>query len=375
MNTIKILHCSDIHIGASQNFLGVKSESRRYEILSVFEKIIDICVQEKVQLLAIAGDMFDSNNIDMYFVKSVLDRFSDAKQLNIVFAAGNHDPINAQSPLAKVKLPENFHILKTGGDVITLPEIGVRVYGRSFETAFMDGDPVPPAALEDDFINLMIVHGDLTADIQSRYNPITRDYIGRSKMDYIALGHIHKRSEITRIGNTFFAYCGCPEGQGFDESGEKGVYIGNIGKGICELEFFPTARRRHIVERIDISDTPKDRIADTVLEILQKKYGSDYGDNLYKIELCGRADTDTQINTESINYRISEKVYFSKTSDLTVPEENLDTLAEEKSLKGIFVKNMLKRIENADSETAEKYKSALKLGLNAFNKEVKFDDN
>ena len=375
MNTVKILHCSDMHIGASQSFLGVKSESRRYEVLSVFEKIIDICMQEQVQLLAIAGDMFDSNNIDMYFVKSVLDRFSDAKQLNIVFAAGNHDPLNAQSPLSKAKLPENLHILKTGGDIITLPEIGVRVYGRSFETAFMDGEQVPPAALDDNYINLMIVHADLTTDLQSRYNPITREFIEQSKMDYIALGHIHKRSEISRIGNTFFSYSGCPEGQGFDESGEKGVYIGTIGKGICELEFRPTARRKHIIERIDISHTPNEQISGTVLDILQQKYGSDYSENLYKIELCGRVDSNTQISTEAITSRISERVYFAKTADLTVPEEDLDALSSEKSLKGLFVKNMLKKIESADGESAEKYRLALKLGLNAFNKEVKFDDN
>ena len=42
-------------------------------------------------------------------------------------------------------------------------------------------------------------------------------------MDYIALGHIHKFSGIKRIGNTYYAYSGCPEGRGFDEEGDKGI--------------------------------------------------------------------------------------------------------------------------------------------------------
>ena len=77
----------------------------------------------------------------------------------------------------------------------------------------------------------------------SDYNSVTPGFIESSGMDYIALGHIHKHTEIRRLGKTFYAYPGCPEGMGFDELGEKGVYIGEISKGGNSLEFLPTARR------------------------------------------------------------------------------------------------------------------------------------
>ena len=47
----------------------------------------------------------------------------------------------------------------------------------------------------------------------------------------MALGHIHKRTEPLRFGNTVCAWPGCPEGRGFDELGEKGFYQGIVTDG------------------------------------------------------------------------------------------------------------------------------------------------
>ena len=42
MDTVKILHCADLHIGAQESFLGEKSLSRRLETLLTFERIIEL---------------------------------------------------------------------------------------------------------------------------------------------------------------------------------------------------------------------------------------------------------------------------------------------------------------------------------------------
>ena len=39
-----------------------------------------------------------------------------------------------------------------------------------------------------------------------------------------ALGHIHRRGSF-RVGKTTCAWPGCPMGRGFDEQGQKGVYL------------------------------------------------------------------------------------------------------------------------------------------------------
>ena len=187
LSTVKILHCADIHIGASESFLGANAENRRRETLLTFERIVELCRENGVQVLAIAGDLFDSNSVEKSFTDAVFQKIATIPEVKVIFAAGNHDPLNAQSPFVKYKVPENFYILGTNETVLTFNDIKLRVYGRSFETAFLKGvSAITNKPKEDDFINLLVQHGELKSDLDSRYNAITREFILSSKMDYIA---------------------------------------------------------------------------------------------------------------------------------------------------------------------------------------------
>lgn len=367
MNSVKILHTADIHIGAADSFLGTNAESRRFETLITFERIMDTATKNDVQLIAIAGDLFDSDNPETVFVDAVLNKISNCG-IKTVYCAGNHDPLNTNSPFVNRELPKNLFVLGKDDECITFDDINVRVYGRSFESAYLKGEE--EFALEvpnDDFINIMVQHGELRSDLNSDYNSITPKFVKKSGMDYIALGHIHKRTPIGKIEDTHFAYCGCPEGQGFDELDQKGVYMGTVSKGKCDLEFIPVSKREHIHQKIDITDT--EDILSHILNTLSNKY-QNYSDNLYKIELTGEIDPETEINITEITARLSEKLYFVKVKDSTEYKIDLSALANDPSLKGIFVKNMLLKMELAEDK--EIYKKALKIGLKAFKSEVNY---
>ena len=59
--------------------------------------------------------------------------------------------------------------------------------------------------------------------------PSARQEIAASGLAYLALGHIHKRTEPQTSGDhSLCAWPGCPEGRGFDELGEKGFYEGTL---------------------------------------------------------------------------------------------------------------------------------------------------
>jgi len=377
MENVKILHTADIHIGAAESFLGKDAKTRQYETLITFERIVDLAVKEKVQVIAIAGDTFNSNDIEPRFIDAVLAKITANIGIKVIVIAGNHDPLNAESPFLRYDLPENLYVLGVKDECITFDDIKLNVYGRSFENAYLKGEETFTIEPKDNgYVNLMLQHGDLKSDLNSDYNAITPKFVKNSGMDYIALGHVHKRTEIGRIDNTFFAYCGCPEGQGFDELDSKGVYIGEIGKGVCSLTFTPVAKRSHIHEKIDVTEnTGSEDIVNRTLAVLSEKYGENYTDNLYKIELVGEIPTDCEIITAEIFSRLNEYLYYVKVKDSTDFLCDLEQLAKETTLKGIFVKKMLEKLENADSEDKEKYKNALKLGLKAFNSEVKYNED
>lgn len=375
MATVKILHCADLHVGAAVSGLGEKGEIRKFEALLTFEKIIRLAKEQEVELLLIAGDLLSSNLVGMQAVNRILECVASAPEIKVVFAAGNHDPLNAQSPFNMLKLPENFYVLPTNDSVIYFKDLGVRVYGRSFSEVYLKGEERFGIPAAEDSINIMCQHGEVRSDISSNYNSVTTGFIDNCGMDYIALGHIHRRSEIMRRGDTFFAYCGCAEGLGFDELGDKGVYIGEVGKGVCNLEFFKTCVRTHEKVSVDVSDCPDTpAAAEKILSALREKYGADFANNLYKIILTGSLPDGGWFNTAEIAARLMQTVYFAKVKDETEISEDLEIIKNEKSLKGIFVSRMLERIA-AEPENQALLRSALTLGLKAFCAEVDYRED
>ena len=377
MNSVKILHCADIHIGAAESFLGARADSRRYETVLTFERIIDTAVNAGVDVVAVAGDLFDSNTADARLYRPVLEKIASVPDIKVLFAAGNHDPLLSSSPFLKNKNPGNLYVFPEHDHCFTFDDIKLRAYGRSFGNVYVQGEQsfgiTPP---DDGYVNLMVLHGELTGDLSSQYNAVTAEFIKNSGMDYIALGHIHKRTEPQKIGNTFYAYCGCPEGQGFDETGEKGVYVGTVGKSLCALEFVPIAKRRHIYIKTDVTGlTTQAEIINKISEDIKNTAGSGWEENLYKIELAGGVKEGIDVNTAEIIARISDTVYYAKVKDSTVPALDIEQLASEISLKGLFVKNMLSRMENASDDEKEELAAALRLGLKAFDSEVAYSED
>ncbi len=372
LEKIKILHCADLHIGANESFLGERANSRRAEALITFEKTVDFALENGVRVFLIAGDLLDSNRIESSFAERILSKVKEAAGIEFVYAAGNHDPLNSESPFLKMKIPENFHILPAKDGFFEV-EKGVKVYGKSFCEVLCKGEEKFSLEPDENCINIMCIHGEY--GISGDHNPINDNFIINSGMDYIALGHVHARTEPEKIGNTYVAYSGCIEGLGFDELGEKGVYIGYVGKNLCDLTFVKMAKRQHIAEKADISDCNENaEVANKILEILKGKYGEDFADNLYKIVLTGQVDESFSPDLTEIAERIKDKTYFAKIKDKTEIKFNLEQLKTEKSLKGIFTLNMLEKMES-EPQSAERLNEALKLGLRAFSGEVQFDED
>lgn len=373
---LRILHTADLHLGASVSGLGALGNTRKAELNITAENIFKICRANKIDLLLFAGDVFENNSVDESCISAFLSLCEKTPDTCIFLAAGNHDPLTADSPFLKYNLPSNLTVLGDRDECITVAEKKVRIYGKSFGGVYMEGsDRFSIVPDDDDFINIMVLHGDITSDKSGVYNPISIDFLENSKMDYIALGHVHEFSGIKKAGNTYYAYSGTPEPHGFDELGSCGVICGEIGKSYCNLTFVETAKRTYRYEKIDISAAENNSaIAEIITNVLLEKYGDKYADNLYKTELTGKVDEQLKINCAEITSRLRESVFYIKLRDKTEIKADLALLAKENTLRGKFVKIMLEKAA-AEPENAEKINRALHLGLKAFNAEVKFSEN
>lgn len=365
---VKIVHCADIHIGFSG---GEKrcAARRRAEVFRTFLRAIDFAKEQSADLFLIAGDLFDSHRIGEDVLGELSEAFS-AFSGKVFISPGNHDYYGDNTFWSGWKLPENVTVFKSEAEVYDLPELGVRIFGSAFDGPYKKTHALSGFSADDSRINIAVIHGDLAQE--SVYGPISETDIGGSRMDYIALGHIHKRSEILKNGETSYAYCGCIEGQGFDEIGEKGIYFGTVEKGRAELEFVPVCTRRFVEEKIDISSArQKSDVPSIILRKIIEKYGEKGADWLYKIVLTG--ETAVGFTAAEIAAALENELYFAKVRNKTrAPMNDLKDIAKENSVKGIFVRKMLERMDGSSDYETE---TALRLGLMAFSEEVGFDED
>lgn len=380
---VKILHCADFHIGAQMSTLGDKAGLRRNDLLLTFEKIIGICRTEKVEFLLIAGDLFDRINVEPQIVSEVIEHIASIPDTVVAISPGNHDPLSIDSCYHLREWPQNTVIFSDALSYVLFEEKGVCLWGGGFTSTYVH-DPMLAefrGAHRDDLVNICVLHADLMQTGQSGiYNPITREMIAALPFDYLALGHVHKRSLIKKEGRTFFAYCGCPDGHGFDEPGEQGVYIGSVSKGRHTLQFVKTSSRiyREIPVVVDDCRTHTE-VATRVLAEIKAVDAQSFSNDLYKVVLVGEIIPNLALDTTAIESRISSDVFFAKVVDNTETAVDLDELAKEETLKGIFVRKIRDdykaAINDKNEQRAIMIRQALSYGLKAFEGEVSLDEN
>jgi len=342
MSKLKILHSGDLHLDSPFEALSAgKAAIRRKEQREMLGKLAELAAAEKVDLVLLSGDLLDSANT--YFeTGEELIRCLRSIDAPVFIAPGNHDFYSPASPYAKLKLPENVYIFKNSYvEKLELPALGVSVYGAAFTDR-----RCPPllrdfhAERRDAILNIMCIHGD-TAMADSAYNPISEAELAESGMDFVALGHIHKASGLKRAGRTWYSYCGCPEGRGFDELGEKTVSIIEIGDGECSLRPVCIAARKYHVMNVDISG------ADALLAI-HTQLPDDTHRDIYRIILSG--ETETAPDLRKLQSNLSEFFFQLQIRDETRLRRSVWERAGEDTLRGLFLMKLKIRYESARDE-------------------------
>jgi DNA repair exonuclease SbcCD nuclease subunit len=212
-------------------------------------------------------------------------------------------------------------------------------------------------APETDYVNLMVLHGDVDSPSDT-YNPISTENIAASGLDYLALGHVHTYSGIKKAGNTYYAYPGCPEGRGFDETGEKGCIIGTVDKGSCDLKFVPLGGRRYEILKVDV--TGCDDIAAAVLAALPDGTERD----IYRVILTGECGSVPDM--ASVKAAIEDKFYSVTLRDATRIQRDVWQEAYSDTLKGLFLLRLKEKYDAArDENEKQQIMLAVRYGLSA----------
>lgn len=376
MKNIKIVHCADIHFDTPFKDVDERqSKINKEELKEVFCNIINLCKSNRVDILLLAGDIFDNLTLEketLYFLEK---SFRDIEDTRVFISPGNHDPYMVNSFYKLIKWPENVYVFSKGLECVFIEELNLNVWGAAFTERYVK-ESMLKGFVHESFgeINIMVIHGELSSGVSNEYNPITIEEIRNSGMNYIALGHRHNYSGINREDKTYYAYCGCPQGRGFDEVGEKGIIYGEIGNEFSKFNFIKMCKRQYKEMRIDISDV--ETYQDLTNLIKDKIDKEDREKNFYKVILIGEVSNEFCIDEKLIINYLEKDFYSIKVVDKTRAKVDIEEIVKGYSVRSIFVKKLLLKLEESTSdEEKEMIEKALKLGLNALAEgEVKLDD-
>lgn len=369
MRKIKILHCADLHFDTPFRELDKEvAENSRLELLEVFKNIIDLTITENVEVLLIAGDVFDNltvNKNTLFFIAKELNRINN---VHVFISPGNHDPYNNKSFYNMIEWPENVVIFHDEFEKKEIADLNLVVWGAGFKDKYENNTLLKKYNVDSSKINIMVIHGEISeGNSSNEYNPMYLTDIRNSNMEYIALGHRHKFSGILKEGLTNYAYSGCPQGRGFDEEDEKGIIIGDIFKGGVSLTFKSICIRRYITKEVYVDEV--NTYDELMIKIVNEFNEEQRKRNFYKIILKGVSKAHFNINENILKDKLKSYFYYIKIINKTEIEVELDKLSNGYSLKGRYLTKIKERIEVASDEDKEILKLALKIGLQAMSEE------
>lgn len=351
---MKFVHIADMHFDAPFTVLSQKSnlgDLRRIEQRQVFKKVIDYIKEEKIPYIFISGDLYEHEYIKKTTIEYINNLFKEIQTTKIFISPGNHDPYVKNSYYNNFDWSDNVTIFKN--KIEKYEDENIVVYGYGFNDFINSGVDIEEINIDSSKINVLVIHGSIDASktLDLQYNPMKSNIINNKNFDYVALGHIHKTNY--KEGGKLI-YPGSTISMGFDELGEHGMLIGDVEKGILNLEFKKLDVREFVEKEIDITKIKsKEEIIQMINdEILEEK-------NMYKIILTGKRSFQITIN--DIQKSVLQENII-KIKDRTKMSYDLEELSKEESLKGVFVKVMLEKLNSGNFET-EEIEKAIEIGL------------
>lgn len=359
---MKFVHIADMHFDSPFVNLSDKEslgDLRRLDQRKVFKKVIEYIKNNDVDCLFISGDLYEHKYVKKSTIEYVNNLFKEIPDVSVFIAPGNHDPLVKNSYYNRFNWNDNVKIFCSEIERVELD--CADVYGFGFDDFYCESCGVEDIYIENkDKLNIFVVHGSLDggATQDGEYNPLSRKLLLEKGFDYVALGHIHKL-DYNSVENQNIVYPGSVVSLGFDEIGNHGMIVGDIDKGRISLDFVPLDDVEFKLKEIDVIDfISKEDLIENINEL-------EFDENsLVEVILVGKRNFE--IDRYEL-YKLISNDKVIKIKDKTKINYDLNKLANETTLKGLFAKEMLMRLsdESLSSEDRDILEKAIEIGFDA----------
>ncbi|MEB2844599.1 DNA repair exonuclease [Rhizobiales bacterium RZME27] len=227
----RFVHTADIHLDSPLRSLALRNAELAELIGGATRQalvaIVDLCLDEKVDALVIAGDLYDGDQTSMKTARFLAGQMERLHQAGIAVYTirGNHDALSRITQ--ELVLPPSVKVFGGKAEVVEIEANGlaVAIHGLSFSKqqapdSFLPKYRPPVSGA----VNIGIMHTSLAgAPGHDVYAPCSTADLHASGFDYWALGHIHQRTD--HAGSRTVIMPGMPQGRDINEAGEKTVSL------------------------------------------------------------------------------------------------------------------------------------------------------
>jgi DNA repair protein SbcD/Mre11 len=378
---------ADVHLGARHDDLGPVAAAQRERQFAAFARAIDLGLSEKVDLVLIGGDLFDSNSQPRRSVERAAAELSKlvARHVPVVVIPGTHDCYEPGSIYRVFDLAEMagapadsnlVTVLTDSRRQANFGQLGVSVLSNVFPAKRAAESPLIAIRADVEVARadgpragnwlIGMIHGSIAQPGRFEHDEVivTDEEIADSGLDYLALGHVHSVRE-GRAGDVAYAYPGAPEAVALDQDGAGQVLLVNLEErdGKREVRIEPRAVGKTRFKKLEIDGA-------TVAS-----------QSALAAQLKGHADPDLVLDARIVGVRAGEldlsidelarqlegsflKLRLRDASIVGLPE---DAAMPADTILGAMTRDFRSRIEDhetrGDVERAAELREALRLGV------------
>lgn len=369
---LRILHTADVHLGARHADLGEQATAQRERQFGAFKATVDLAIEGKVDVFLVAGDLFDSNTQPRRSVERVaaeLKRLAEAK-IRTVIVPGTHDVYDRSSiyrahdiaAMAGVGPDDDWvTVLTPDRSDVHLKACDVVVHGPCFGTKRAPHSPLRDLDVGGDdraTWHVGVLHAALAIPGRTDGDDvvITADEIGRTNLDYLALGHWHSTQQ-GKAGAVTWAYAGAPEPVAVDQD-----RAGNVLQ--VTLEEVGTEKQVRIEERT-VGRTRFEKLeldAATIgsqPRLVEQLVARADQDLVLDVRLVGVRPDDLDIDRDEVEAQLRPSFLRVRVRDSSLPALTQGTLPPPDTIGGAFIRDVEGRI--AELEASDKAVEAAEL--------------
>jgi exonuclease SbcD len=361
---LRIIHTGDVHLGARHDDLGEQAAAQRERQFAAFVATVDLAIAEKVDLVLIAGDLFDSNTQPRRSVERVgaqLKRLVEAK-IRTVIAPGTHDVYDRASiyraydlkALAGSTLDDDMvSVASPATPRIHLPALDVVVHAPVFATKRAPHSPlremlVNAADVPEAAWHVGLLHASIAIPNKTERDEvvISVDEIAASHLDYLALGHWHSAQQ-GKAGEVTYAYAGAPEPVALDQD--------RAGKALLvTLEEVGTGKSVEIVEQ-QVGRTRFEKVeVDAGSLASQPALISDLArradpDLVLDVRLVGVRPDDLDVDPDEVESALAPSFLKVRVRDASLPALTEGALPSPDTIAGAFIRDLEARIAELEA--------------------------